>query len=174
MNPALYGPEQQHQHMSDDNSVDDPQLRARHDNYGRAGSVSPRLSTGSLPRAARPYRVSWSSREVGELSAASPSRPDSIVTKRLSGVTCVVVTDHSDSVSPSTDATSWADLEAAAVAYAGSFQGGTHTPLSVSRSSSPSVGGRRSSREIAGVGCSGQGDGRRPPTALPEAPEPQE
>ncbi|KAL2198758.1 hypothetical protein P885DRAFT_76361 [Corynascus similis CBS 632.67] len=174
MNPALYGPEHHHQQMSDDNSVDDPQLRACHDNYGRAGSVSPRLSTGSLPRAARPYRVSWSSREVGELSAASPSRPDSIVTKRLSGVTCVVVTDHSDSLSPSTDAASWADLEAAAVASAGSLQGGTHTPLSVSRSSSPSVGGRRSSREIARVGCSGQGDGRRPPTALPEAPEPQE
>jgi hypothetical protein len=123
----------------------------------RTSSVGGRLSTGSLPRVARPYRASWSSRDFG----AEPSlgRSDSVLTKRLSslsGITCVVVTDCNGPNTPST----------ASVKPQGSMWS-LNTP-SVSRASSPSAG--RRSREIVGS-CA---EGKRPPTALPEAPEPQE
>ncbi|AEO54948.1 hypothetical protein MYCTH_2123876 [Thermothelomyces thermophilus ATCC 42464] len=196
MNPAPYGPEQQHHHhhqqqqeqeqeqeqeqaTPDDSSADDSRSRARrsHGSYSRAGSVSPRLSTGSLPPAARPYRLSWSSRELGELAAAGAgpsSRPDSVLTKRLSGVTCVVVTDCDAAPSNA----SWVEPESARPRDS-TCSLGTRTP-SASRSSSPAIGRSpspgfgRSSREFVVGGSSAHVDGRRPPTALPEAPEPQE
>jgi hypothetical protein len=123
----------------------------------RTSSLGGRLSTGSLPRVARPYRASWSSRDFG----AEPSlgRSDSVLTKRLSslsGITCVVVTECNGPTTPST----------ASVKPQGSMWS-LNTP-SVSRASSPSAG--RRSREIVGS-CA---EGKRPPTALPEAPEPQE
>jgi len=146
---AAYEPE----HTLDDGLAED-RLTIRgndHGSHSRTSSVGPRLSTGSLPRAARPYRVSWSSREFVDVS---PTRPDSVVTKRLSGITCIV-TDCDASNTSST-----------ALVRPQSSMWSLNTPTpSASRSSSPSPG--RLSREIGG-------DGRRPPTALPEAPEPQE
>ncbi|KAL2134204.1 hypothetical protein VTI74DRAFT_769 [Chaetomium olivicolor] len=120
--------------------------------HSRTSSIGPRLSTGSLPRAARPYRASWSSRDFGD---AALSRPDSVLTQRLSGVTYVVVTDCDASNTSST-----------ALVRPQSSLWSLNTP-SVSRASSPSLG--RPSRESVT-----HADGRRPPTALPEAPEPQE
>ncbi|KAL2149995.1 hypothetical protein VTH82DRAFT_7671 [Thermothelomyces myriococcoides] len=197
MNPALYGldphyqQEQQQQQQEqeqeqgttpDDSSADDSRaarVRRSHGSHSRAGSISPRLSTGSLPRAARPYRMSWSSRELGELTAAAGaeanSRPDSVLTQRLSGVTCVVVTDCD---APSSNAPSGElDLAKQRDSVCSS---GTHRAPSVSRSSSPGIERRspspgigRSSREFV-RSSSAYVDGKRPPTALPEAPEPQE
>lgn len=51
----------------------------------RTNSVSSRMSTHSLPRAARPHRASWSSRDLGEWDAISLQRADSRLVRRLSG-----------------------------------------------------------------------------------------
>lgn len=51
----------------------------------RTNSVSSRMSTHSLPRAARPHRASWSSRDFGEWDAISLQRADSRLVRRLSG-----------------------------------------------------------------------------------------
>lgn len=51
----------------------------------RSNSVSSRMSTHSLPRAARPHRASWSSRDFGESDGLSLQRADSALVKRLSG-----------------------------------------------------------------------------------------
>lgn len=51
----------------------------------RTNSVSSRMSTHSLPRAARPHRASWSSRDFGEWDAIALQRADSRLVKRLSG-----------------------------------------------------------------------------------------
>lgn len=141
----------------DDSPAGDQATGRGRDRNSRTSSVGPRLSTGSLPRAARPYRASWSSRECGR--EPSLGRSDSVLTKRLSGlsgITCVVVTDCDGPSTPST----------ASVKPQGSMWS-LNTP-SVSRASSPSA--RRCSREIVGSHT----EGKRPPTALPEAPEPQE
>lgn len=142
-----------------------------------------RLSTGSLPRGARPYRASWSSREFGDAAAAvALSRPSSVVTKRLSGMTCVVVTDCCDAPPPppSSTSSSTALVQPARPHSESAWSlGGNHnngTP-SASRASSPAPGRLsretvRLSREV--VAGENHGDGRRPPTALPEAPEPLE
>ncbi|KAL2161188.1 hypothetical protein VTH06DRAFT_8407 [Thermothelomyces fergusii] len=174
MNPALHEPErhgkqqqqEQEQATPDDSSADDSRshVRRSHGGHSRASSVGPRLSTGSLPRGARPYRMSWSSRELRELMAAgegaeSNSRPGSVLTQRLSGVTCVVVTDCD---APSSNASS-AELGSAKLRDDTSSASRSSSPA-IGRSPSPGMG--RSSREFVG--------GRRPPTALPEAPEPQE
>ncbi|KAK3905006.1 hypothetical protein C8A05DRAFT_31215 [Staphylotrichum tortipilum] len=143
----------------------------------------PRLSTGSLPRAARPYRASWSSREFGDSSAAAAavalSRPSSVVTKRLSGITCVV-TDCCDAP-PSSTSSSTALVrplrpQSESTWSLGGGGGNSGTP-SASRASSPAPARLsretvRLSREV--VAGEYHGDGRRPPTALPEAPEPLE
>jgi hypothetical protein len=145
----------------DDSSADN-QLRVRrhsHGSHSRASSVGTRLSTGSLPRAARPYRASWSSRDFKEHSLPS-GRPDSVLTDRLSGITCVVVTDCDAS-----DKISWANMGGVKQR---SSRGSLIAPSSVSRSSS--IGSWRHSRESV----SSHTEGRRPPTALPEAPEPPE
>ncbi|KAJ4298484.1 hypothetical protein N0V88_003514 [Collariella sp. IMI 366227] len=134
----------------DDASTAEQPTAGDNNRHSRTSSLGPRLSTGSLPRAARPYRASWSSREFGD---AGLSRPSSLVTQRLSGVTCVVVTDCDASVT-----------SASALLRPQSSLWSLNTP-SVSRASSPSFG--RASREIVT-------DGRRPPTALAEAPEPLE
>ncbi|KAH6628657.1 hypothetical protein F5144DRAFT_655218 [Chaetomium tenue] len=146
-----------------DDSSTDNQLRVRrhshgsHGSHSRASSVRTRLSTGSLPRAARPYRASWSSREFREHSIPS-GRPDSVLTDRLSGITCVVVTDCDAS-----DKMSWGEM-----GKPRSSRGSLIAASSVSRSSS--IGSWRHSRESV----SSHTEGRRPPTALPEAPEPPE
>jgi hypothetical protein len=130
----------------DDSAGDDqPSMRGRA-RHSHASSVSHRLSTGSLPRAARPYRASWSSRDFRD---ASLSRPDSVLSQRLSGITCVVT----DCDASNTSATPSVKPQ--------SSMWSLNTP-SASRASSPGPG--RLSRESM----------RRPPTALPEAPEPQE
>ncbi|EAQ89944.1 hypothetical protein CHGG_06563 [Chaetomium globosum CBS 148.51] len=146
----------------DDSSADN-QLRVRrhshgsHGGHSRTSSVRTRLSTGSLPRAARPYRASWSSREFRE-HCIPTGRPDSVLTDRLSGITCVVVTDCDAS-----DKMSWGEM-----GKPRSSRGSLIAPSSVSRSSS--IGSWRHSRESV----SSHTEGRRPPTALPEAPEPPE
>ncbi|KAK7715348.1 hypothetical protein SLS64_004048 [Diaporthe eres] len=61
----------------------DPNRLSRPKRLSRTNSVSSRMSTHSLPRAARPYRTSWSSRDFGEWDALSLKRADSI--KRTSG-----------------------------------------------------------------------------------------
>lgn len=48
-------------------------------------SVSSRMSTHSLPRAARPHRASWSSQDFGHRDVISLQRADSRLVKRLSG-----------------------------------------------------------------------------------------
>jgi hypothetical protein len=150
---------------SPDDSSADNQLRVRrhshgsHSGHSRASSVGTRLSTGSLPRAARPYRASWSSRDFKE-HCLPTGRPDSVLTDRLSGITCVVVTDCDAS-----DKLSWADMGGVKQR---SSRGSLIAPSSVSRSSS--IGSWRHSRESV----SSHTEGRRPPTALPEAPEPPE
>ncbi|KAK3298214.1 uncharacterized protein B0H64DRAFT_353677 [Chaetomium fimeti] len=161
----------------DDDSSTENQLRARRSSRGshshsRAGSVNPRLSTGSLPRAARPYRQSWSSQDFRgqqqRQSSLGCGRPDSeILTDRLSGLTCVVTDCDASS--------SWGDLGGGGGGGGGgkpprSSRGSLVAPSSVSRSSSVSSASWRLSRES----FSSHGDGRRPPTALPEAPEPPE
>ena len=146
-----------------DDSPADNQLRVRrhshgsHASHGRASSVGTRLSTGSLPRAARPYRASWSSQDFSRTQ--SLRRADSVLTDRLSGITCVVVTDCDAS-----DKISWADMGV----KPRSSRGSLIAPSSVSRSSS--IGSWRHSRESV----SSHTEGRRPPAALPEAPEPPE
>ncbi|KAK4242040.1 hypothetical protein C8A03DRAFT_29784 [Achaetomium macrosporum] len=140
------GVEHESEQNPDDSAGDDqPSVRGRA-RHSHASSASNRLSTGSLPRTGRPYRASWSSRDFGD---ASLSRPDSVLSQRLSGITCVVT----DCDASNTSATPSVNPQSSLWSL--------HTP-SASRASSPSPG--RLSRESV----------RRPPTALPEAPEPQE
>ncbi|KAK3311428.1 uncharacterized protein B0T15DRAFT_490044 [Chaetomium strumarium] len=130
----------------DDSAGDDqPSMRGRA-RHSHASSVSHRLSTGSLPRAARPYRASWSSRDFGD---ASLSRPESVLSQRLSGITCIVTDCDASNASATPSVKPQSSMWS------------LNTP-SASRASSPGPG--RLSRESV----------RRPPTALPEAPEPQD
>ncbi|SPQ19711.1 2932c7a6-fcf9-480b-bdc4-eb4fb4e8bd16 [Thermothielavioides terrestris] len=136
----------------DATGTNQPPARGR-DRHSRTSSAGLRLSTGSLPRTARPYRASWSSRDFGDPSL---SRPSSVVAQRLSGATCVVVTDCDASNNSSV-----------ALVRPQSSLWSLNTP-SASRASSPSP--VRLSRETVMTTA----DGRRPPTALPEDPEPQD
>lgn len=61
----------------------DPNHPGRPKRLSRTNSVSSRMSTHSLPRAARPYRASWSSRDFREWDALSLQRADSV--NRTSG-----------------------------------------------------------------------------------------
>lgn len=63
----------------------DPNHAGRPMRLSRSNSVSSRMSTHSLPRAARAHRASWSSRDLGERDALSLQRADSGLVKRLSG-----------------------------------------------------------------------------------------
>jgi hypothetical protein len=138
---------------------DEPTTRGRtRERHSRTSSTGPRLSTGSLPRAARPYRASWTSREFGRPSL---ERSDSVLSKRLSGMTFVVVTDCDGSTGAPSPSPS--PLPSPAISMKPESSMWSLNTLSVSRASSLSM--KRSSREI---------DGRRPPTALPEDPEPLE
>ncbi|KAH6855242.1 hypothetical protein B0I37DRAFT_350444 [Chaetomium sp. MPI-CAGE-AT-0009] len=158
----------------DDSSAAEGQLHTRrrsHGSHSRASSVGgPRLSTGSLPRAARPYRASWSSQDFRRQQAQSQSlgRPDScVLNDRLSGITCVVVTDCDASSTTGTAASLWTkDLGVKPRSSRGSLV----APSLVSRSSSVSSSWRLSRESVS----SSHAEGRRPPTALPEAPEPAE
>lgn len=64
----------------------DPNRPCRPMRLSRANSVSSRMSTHSLPRAARPHRASWSSRDFRDCDALSLQRADSRLVKRLSGI----------------------------------------------------------------------------------------
>lgn len=63
----------------------DPNRPSRPMRLSRTNSVSSRMSTHSLPRAARPHRASWSSRDLGEWDAIALQRADSRLVRRLSG-----------------------------------------------------------------------------------------
>lgn len=64
----------------------DPNRPTKPMRLSRTNSVSSRMSTHSLPRAARPHRASWSSRDFGEWDALSLQRADSRLVRRLSGI----------------------------------------------------------------------------------------
>ena len=185
-------------HLDPDNDLP---TGARSGRHSRTSSVHSRYSVGSLPRGARPYRASWSSRDFGDPAA---QRPDSTLAQRLSGLTFII--DHIN------DGDGAAPNAGASLATLTMTSGGnsalslnTNTP-SASRASTPSLGrssrefngrssrefsfrelfhsdaGRRSSREFRESRESRESRemhsdanaGRRPPTALPEAPEPPE
>lgn len=63
----------------------DPNRHSRPMRLSRTNSVSSRMSTHSLPRAARPHRASWSSRDLGEWDAIALQRADSRLVRRLGG-----------------------------------------------------------------------------------------
>lgn len=69
----------------DEAPASDPNRPGRTVRISRTNSVSSRMSTHSLPRAARPHRASWSSRDLGEWDAISLQRADSRLVRRLSG-----------------------------------------------------------------------------------------
>lgn len=69
----------------DEAPASDPSRPGRTVRISRTNSVSSRMSTHSLPRAARPHRASWSSRDLGEWDAISLQRADSRLVRRLSG-----------------------------------------------------------------------------------------
>ncbi|KAL1859705.1 hypothetical protein Daus18300_009424 [Diaporthe australafricana] len=77
----------------------DPDRPSRAKRLSRTNSVSSRMSTHSLPRAARLKRASWSSRDFGEWDALSLQRPDSGLVKRLSGYG-VPLSNSSNAISP--------------------------------------------------------------------------
>lgn len=77
----------------------DPDHPSRARRLNRTNSVSSRMSTHSLPRAARPQRASWSSRDFGEWDALSLQRPDSSLVKRLSGYG-LPLSNSSNAISP--------------------------------------------------------------------------
>jgi hypothetical protein len=74
-----------------DGPIDDsislgPGRMSRMPRQNRASSACSYLSTHSLPRAATPHRVSWSSRNLADWDALSLQRPDSSLAQRLSGM----------------------------------------------------------------------------------------
>lgn len=69
----------------DEAIASDPNRPSRTVRISRTNSVSSRMSTHSLPRAARPHRASWSSRDLGQWDAISLQRADSRLVRRLSG-----------------------------------------------------------------------------------------
>lgn len=64
----------------------DPGRVSRMSRHNRTSSACSHLSTHSLPRAATPHRVSWSSRNLADSDALSLQRPHSGLAQRLSGM----------------------------------------------------------------------------------------
>ncbi|ROW13768.1 hypothetical protein VPNG_03526 [Cytospora leucostoma] len=63
----------------------DPNLVSRLPQHDRTNSTSSRLSMHSLPRAAMPSRLSWSSRNPADPDTVSLQRPESSLARSLSG-----------------------------------------------------------------------------------------
>lgn len=118
---------------------------------------SSRYSTGSLPRAARPYRASWSSNQFRDPSL---SRSGSVLTQRLSGsINCGASHVAESDVSNASSGT--------LVKRQSSFWSlNTSAPTPSTCTPSPAT----PTPEILVTFP----EAKRPPTALPEAPEPQE
>ncbi|ROW10212.1 hypothetical protein VMCG_01672 [Cytospora schulzeri] len=71
--------------VSLDDSIPDTGRMSSMSRQNRPGSACSHLSTHSLPRAATPHRMSWSSKEPADWDALSLQRPDSGLAKRLNG-----------------------------------------------------------------------------------------
>lgn len=143
----------------DEGTTADNQATARGPSrISRASSArSSRYSTGSLPRAARPYRASWSSNQFGDPSL---SRQSSVLTQRLGSV------QYAISQISESDASS-----ATLVRRQSSFWSLNTSPATpTTRASSPGAPTPTPTPEILVTSP----EPKRPPTALPEAPEPLE
>ncbi|GAB1312143.1 Transient receptor potential ion channel [Madurella fahalii] len=142
-------------HVDEGTTGDDQAVVRGPSRISRTSSVrSSRYSTGSLPRAARPYRASWSSNQFGD---ASLSRPSSVLTQRLSGsfhyaASHAAESDGSSSMLVRRQSSFWSLNTSPATSTTCTPSPGTPTPEILVTFPEP----------------------KRPPTALPEAPEPLE
>ncbi|KAK7740678.1 hypothetical protein SLS53_005146 [Cytospora paraplurivora] len=64
----------------------DPNLAGRLSQHDRTNSTSSRLSMHSLPRAAMPSRLSWSSKDPADRDTVSLQRPESSLSRSLGGM----------------------------------------------------------------------------------------
>ncbi|KXX82593.1 Flavin carrier protein 1 [Madurella mycetomatis] len=148
-------------HADEGMAADNQEIIRGPSRISRASSArSSRYSTGSLPRAARPYRASWSSNQFGDPSL---SRRSSVLTQRLSGSVHYAASHVSES-----DASS-----ATIVRRQSSFWSLNTSPATpttcVSSPGTPTPTPTPTPKILVT-----SPEPKRPPTALPEAPEPQE